>query len=90
MPLDTANLVKWFQERAFWIQEAARRLLMKEYLAAADLVEGRVISQQAVDLMAKQMIPKWLYLWMGNREWKRWAKSVGTQDKLYDTPLGQK
>ncbi len=39
MPLDTANLVKWFQERSFWIQEAARRLLTKENLTDADLAE---------------------------------------------------
>ena len=30
MPLDTANLVKWFQERPFWIQEAARLTRLRE------------------------------------------------------------
>ena len=77
---------KPLEERGF----IARNVRKSLDLAAADLVEGRVISQQAVDLMAKQMIPKWLYLWMGNRGWRRWAKSVGTQDKLYDAPQGQK
>ena len=46
MPLDTANLVKWFQERPFWIQEATRRLLTKENLAEADLAELAAICQQ--------------------------------------------
>ena len=46
MPLDTVNLVKWFQERPFWIQEAARRLLTKENLAAADLPEMVALCRQ--------------------------------------------
>jgi energy-coupling factor transporter ATP-binding protein EcfA2 len=46
MPLDTANLVKWFQERPFWIQEAARLLLSKASLAEADLAKLAAICQQ--------------------------------------------
>lgn len=37
MPLDAATLVKWFHERPFWIQEAARLLLSKANLTAVDL-----------------------------------------------------
>ena len=46
MSLAAANLVKWFQERPFWIQEAARRLLTKENLAEADLKELTAVCQQ--------------------------------------------
>ncbi|MGP8053238.1 MAG: hypothetical protein ACLQAH_05400 [Limisphaerales bacterium] len=46
MPLAAANLVKWFQERPLWIQEAARRLLTKGNLAEADLKELTAICQQ--------------------------------------------
>jgi ABC-type cobalamin/Fe3+-siderophores transport system ATPase subunit len=46
MPLDTASLVKWFQERPFWIQEATRRLLTKGNLAEQDLSELVVICRQ--------------------------------------------
>src|ERR1017187_9931902 len=46
MPLDAANLVKWFQERPFWIQEAARRLLTKGNLAEQDLKELTAVCQQ--------------------------------------------
>jgi energy-coupling factor transporter ATP-binding protein EcfA2 len=46
MPLDAANLVNWFQERPFWIQEAARRLLTKGNLAEQDLKELTAICQQ--------------------------------------------
>lgn len=46
MPLDTAKLGKWFQERPFWIQEAARLLLSKVSLAEADLATLAAICQQ--------------------------------------------
>ena len=46
MPLDTASLVKWFQERPFWIQEATLRLLTKGNLAEQDLSELAVICRQ--------------------------------------------
>lgn len=50
MPLDAANLVKWFQERPFWIQEATRLLLGKENLTAADLSGlATLCKQQAVE-----------------------------------------
>ena len=53
-------------------------------LAAGDLLEVRPISKKAVDLMAKPIVPKWLYLTIGNRNWKKEAKKIGTQDKLYN------
>jgi hypothetical protein len=34
--------------------------------------------------MAKPLIQKWLYLFMGNRGWKKQAKANGAQDKLYN------
>lgn len=49
MPLDTANLVEWFQERPFWIQEAARRLLTRENLTDADLSELAAVCRQAAE-----------------------------------------
>jgi hypothetical protein len=57
MPLDTANLVKWFQERPFWIQEATRLLLAKENLAEEDFVQlARICRQQAENPGTKQNI----------------------------------
>lgn len=46
MPLDAANLVKWFQDRPFWIQETARRLLTKGNLAEQDFKELTAVCQQ--------------------------------------------
>src|SRR5713101_1949368 len=46
MQLDATDLVKWFQERPFWIQEAARRLFTKENLTPKDLQELAELCQQ--------------------------------------------
>jgi energy-coupling factor transporter ATP-binding protein EcfA2 len=46
MPLDTANLVNWFQERPSWIQEAARLLLAKDNLTPEDLQDLAALCQQ--------------------------------------------
>jgi hypothetical protein len=51
---------------------------------AADLLLGKTVSTEAAALMAKQAIPRWLFLWFANREWKHHAKECGTQDKLYN------
>ena len=55
-------------------------------LAAADLLAGRAVSKQAVDLMAKTLVAKWLYLIMGNQGWKQRARASGIEDKLYSQP----
>lgn len=55
-------------------------------LAAKDLLGGAAVSQEAINLMAKTAIPKWLYLTIGNRNWKQQAKAFGSKDKLYDQP----
>lgn len=39
MTPNAASLVKWFQQRPAWFQEAAQRLLVKERLTAEDLRE---------------------------------------------------
>lgn len=52
-------------------------------LAALDLLQGKAVSDQAVNLMAKPLIPKWMYLFFGNRGWKKQAKAYGVEDQLY-------
>jgi hypothetical protein len=44
--LDTTNLVKWFRDRPYWIQNAARLLLTKQGLTAADLVDLATVCRQ--------------------------------------------
>jgi hypothetical protein len=52
-------------------------------LAANNLRQGNPVSNEAANLMAKTAIPKWLYLYVGNRGWKKQAKANGVQDQLY-------
>ena len=53
-------------------------------LAANDLLEGRAVSWEAVDLMGKPLVPKWLYLFVANYGWKKQAKAYCAQDRLYE------
>ncbi len=55
-------------------------------LTAASIVVGESIPEEAFTLMSKKLIPKWLYLFIGNSSWKRQAKMYGAKDKLYDRP----
>lgn len=57
--------------------------------AADSLAEGRVIRQEAVDLMGRKLIPYWLYRFLGDRGWKKMAKKYGVLDKLWDRPFAQ-
>ena len=55
-------------------------------LTAKNLIENRAVPKEAVDLMAKPMVPKRLYLTIGNRNWKKQAKAYGSENKLYNQP----
>src|SRR5437867_3077000 len=48
MNINLATLLKWFQERPFWIQEAARRLFTKENLTPADFEQLAAFCQRQV------------------------------------------
>src|ERR1700730_3264883 len=48
MSLDLTALVKWFQERPFWIQEAARRLFSKENLTSDDFEQLAALCEQQI------------------------------------------
>ena len=52
-------------------------------MAASDLIANKPVRQEAANLMAKPIVPKWLYASIGNRSWKKAAKAFGSQDKLY-------
>ncbi len=59
-------------------------------LAAAALAEGEPVPEPAVELMAKRLVPKWMYLWFGTRRWKRRAKKWGVKDQMESRPYQQK
>ncbi len=56
-------------------------------LAAAALAEGRPVPERAQALMARSLVPAWLYRWSGNRGWRQQARANGVEARLYDRPL---
>jgi hypothetical protein len=58
-------------------------------LAADALIHDESLPQEAFSLMAKRLMPRWLYLFMANREWKQAAKKHGVRDKLKARPYQQ-
>ena len=71
----------------FKVKGLARNVIKSLNLAAEALAEGRPIPQKAVDLMAKPLMPRWLYILMGSSRWKREAKAHGVHKKLLDRPF---
>ena len=55
-------------------------------IAALALAAGEVIPGEALELMAKALIPKWLYILIGNHNWKRTARKNGVKGELYNRP----
>ena len=56
-------------------------------IAAEALSKGEAIPEKAVALISKIGIPKWLYLWMGNRGWKQEAKQQIAAKEMYNKPF---
>jgi len=55
-------------------------------LTASALDRGEPISSEAVDLMAREFFPRWLYIVMGNWGWKRQARKYGVRQELFARP----
>lgn len=55
-------------------------------LAAISLANGEAIPQEARDLLAKPLIPNWLYKLFGGIGWKQSAKEYGMQKSLRRQP----
>ena len=55
-------------------------------LAAEALAQDQPLPAKAVELMGKKMMPKWLYLFMGNLGWRREARKRGVAARLNDRP----
>jgi len=50
------------------------------------LVNGESVPDEAIRLMAKPLIPGWMYTTIGNFGWRREAKRHGVRKKLGDRP----
>lgn len=64
----------------------ARNVVRALDLAADALAEGRPVPAEAVALMAKPMMPAWVYTLAGNWGWKRRAAQYGVQRRLAERP----
>jgi ribosomal protein S8 len=55
--VETANLIEWFQERPYWMQEAAHRLLTKDNLDDMDLSELSIICEEQARQPENENLP---------------------------------
>lgn len=55
-------------------------------LAVIALSAKQPVGEDAMQIMAKRVIPRWLYVWIGNRSWKQMARKNGTTERLYSKP----
>ncbi len=55
-------------------------------LAAAALLDGKGIPEEAAALMGKRLMPGWLYTLAGNRGMRRAAKKHGALGRTHDRP----
>lgn len=70
-------------EKAGGMARNARKALE---LAAAALSEGGSIPDEATELMAKKLMPAWVYRAFGNRGWRQTARRHGVEDDLLKRP----
>lgn len=64
----------------------SRNVVKSLDLALESLADNKPVSQKAVALMAKPLIPRWLYLFRGDLRWKRASKKHGTHDRILSHP----
>lgn len=69
--------------RAGWPVRHVRRSLD---LAAGALLEGRPVPDEAVQLMARPLVPTRLYTWFGDRRWRKTARGYGVKGRLHARP----
>jgi len=55
-------------------------------LTAVALLKGENVPEKAVALMAKSLIPKWLYIFVGDRQMKKAAKKRGVHKRMRERP----
>jgi hypothetical protein len=68
------------------ISHMARHAVKSLNLAANALAETRTIPEEAAALMARPVIPGWLYLFFGKLGWRKKAKTHGVHRQLDRRP----
>jgi hypothetical protein len=69
---------------------AVRSVLASLELAANALATDTALPQEAVSLMARPLVPVWLYLLVGHSGWRRQARKFGALKKIDDRPYQDK
>ena len=64
----------------------ARNIVKALSMSAAELCQGRPVPQESVERMALPLAPKWLFIRVGNRGWKKQARGLGTEGELNARP----
>ncbi len=68
------------------VKGMARNVIKALNLSADALGRGEPVPQEAVRLMAKPLMPTWLYLWVAEWNWRRRAKKHKVLDELDARP----
>jgi multimeric flavodoxin WrbA len=55
-------------------------------LAAAAIAQGEEVPLEAMKLMTRSPIPKWMFVRLAHRRWRKEAKENGCADRMGDTP----
>jgi multimeric flavodoxin WrbA len=63
-----------------------RNVMKSLDIVAQDIADGKPISEKAVQLMAKPLMPRWLYCLIGDIMTKKHAKEHGVHKNLSDCP----
>lgn len=63
-----------------------RNVLKSLDLTADAIAEGKPVPQEAISLMARPLVPKWLYILFGGIGWQLRARRHGAQRRLRERP----
>ncbi len=69
------------------IKSRARNVIKSLEITANSLNSRVPLPQEAITLMARPIVPKWLYLLIATIGWKKTAKKFNTHKNLYDRPF---
>jgi hypothetical protein len=68
------------------VKGQARNVIRSLDLAIEALADGKPVPEKAVDLIARPLVPRWLYLLLGGSRWKRESKQHGVREQLSARP----
>lgn len=64
----------------------ARNIMKALNMSASELCQGRAVPHESIERMALPLAPKWLFIRIGNKGWKKQAKESGIEGELNARP----